>query len=139
MALDLSKIKALVEDDFMVDTCVVTRNEEGTEDENWDAVTMTYTGGDPDAEVYSGKCYISMTNTVQEIEEGGQLTSQTRYYLNIPLESPDTTDGDICTVLSSLNNPDLVGETFVLRDEETGTYKVKRRIHMVRVTPTVRG
>lgn len=123
----------------MIDECTITRNADATDDELWDPVTMTYSGGDPDAEIYSGQCWVTVTNTTQEIDEGGQATQQTRYYLNIPLESPDTADGDVVVLTSSVNNPDLVGERFIARDEETGSFKVKRKIHMVRVTPTRRG
>lgn len=141
MPIDLEDIKGFVEDEIMVDTCTITRNEDFTEDEDWDPVTMEYSGGDPDTVVYgpNGKCYFSTGSVPGENEEGGQVTQQARYYVNIPIDAPAVKDGDIVTATSSLRDPLLVDETFIVRGDEVGTHKVKRRIIMTRVKRTSRG
>lgn len=139
MALDLSDIQQFVEEELMVDTCRITRDAEFTADETWDPVTMTYSGGDDDEVVYEGQCWVSLqTSITVEETQGGANVQEGWYYLNIPSGSPHVQDKDFVEVtgVGEFSNPDLLGETFIVQNDEVGTYKVKMRIRMRRVIRT---
>lgn len=137
MVLDLTGVRQLVQDLFMGDTCTIERDTDLTEDEVWDPETMTYSGGDALDEVYDGICYVSSAG-MQPLEEsqGGAQTQESWYFLNIPLETAEVQDGDLVTItgVHEKTNPDLLGETFVVQQDQVGTFKVKTKIRMRRVT-----
>lgn len=113
----------------MVDTCTirrVTHTQTSTID---GAVTYDY------ATVYNGPCRIQQTTAQGQEEEAGEARL---VLLNLQLQLPMTVTGlqeaDQVTLTASVNDPDLVGRVFLIRDLAHKSEATARRVQITEAT-----
>jgi hypothetical protein len=133
MSIDLSSVKAFVEDHVMSDECLVTRDAAGSKDDVWNADTGEYDQAPDPIIVYEGKCYVGGSWQPSYTTEGGLEARIETYFLNIPLEEGPVIHGDRVVITASLRNPHLVDREFLCGGHDVGTHKVKQKIPIQRV------
>lgn len=133
MSIDLSAVKAFVEDQVMSDECIITRDAGGSHDDVWNPETGEYDLEPEGNIIYSGKCYVGGAWEPSETVVDGAEGRIENNFLNIPLEEGPVVDGDLVLITASLRNPHLVGAEFLCQGHDTGTHKVKQKIPMRRV------
>lgn len=130
MALNLDAIRT-VNESFMADECIVTRDVEQERDDIWDEVSGEYVPPPVDTiTVYQGKCMVYPNTGFTERIRGGSSEKVTAYWLEVPVVNTGFLANDLVKVTVSLNDPGLVGEEFFLDTEESDTYAASRRIRM---------
>lgn len=136
MSLDLTGIKDYVEAELMDDEVRIFRDPEREQDDEWDPETMTYTPPDDDEDlIYQGKCWISpVKGQADEASQAAQDVVVKWYNLNLPLEAPVLFDYDLVECIVATRDPHLAGAEFLVKTEEVGTFKIKRKVSMQRVT-----
>lgn len=129
MAIDLSGAQRLVEG-FMLDSCVVTRDPDGTADDAWDEESGTYYRPALDTdEIYSGPCFSSFEPWTPSEEGGGYNVLLERRWLYTPVNAAQFLPGDkvVYTVTSANSDPLLDGRVFRVIAQAEGTYQAVRR------------
>lgn len=133
MRLNLLPIRKLVEDLTMTDTCVITRDPQGTADDTWDEATGTYVPGANDRiTVYAGQCSVyPFSGVVQEDEEGAQEVAVARYWLGIPVSAEVTSKPEDLVKITAVDaiqgDPKLLNAEFSVVSQEFGTIQSSRR------------
>lgn len=130
MPLNLDPIKRIAEG-YMIDACVVSRDEEGNTDDLWDDVLGEYQPPADDlTEIYAGPCMIYPNSAFTERSRGDVPENVTQYWLEVPVEATGFMPEDIVLCTVSVNDPGLVDKVFILDTEENDTYAATRRIRM---------
>lgn len=118
---------------LMVDTCVVNRITKSTvlnEDTGKydDVVTKVY----PTGAAAAGPCILDRSNAMaREVEAGGQILLDRSDTLTLPVESSVGVDeDDIATIITSANDPALVGSKFRIEAPDSETYATGRRFRV---------
>lgn len=112
----------------MVDTCTVTR---GGGDDTLNPTTGAYTTPD-DTILYTGQCEVQISDglNTQTSDAGGQLVTQRRVTVKVPISVTDVEVDDIVTVTSSALDADLVGQTFRVVGTFAKTFATARRLQV---------
>lgn len=115
---------------LMVDACAVTRAGSSTTDDLTGAVTST------PATQYSGKCKVQQSQALgQRVDAGEASTVLLRLEVHLPVTgSQAVRRGDLVTVTSSVNDPDLVGKVFRIHDDHHKSFATARRLGVEEVT-----
>lgn len=133
MPLNLSGIERFLVGE-MIDEIILTRDEEGTEDDIFDPETGQYIkpGGD-DQIWYEGKALLMTLNVFpSQREEGGGTSLSIDFQLHIPKNTPAMTLYDHLTVISCVRTPHLVGKLFRIRSLEDNTFSVSQAARIYR-------
>lgn len=116
----------------MVDTCVINKAGETT----W--VNGAYVET-PGAQVYSGKCQIQVTDSinVQGENVGEQRITTERVTLKIPVSAPAVPINSVATItaVAPVSDPALVGRKYRVTGSHAATFKTARRLPVELVTP----
>lgn len=116
----------------MVDTCIVYRDPQGSADDTFDAATglLTQAGGDQST-VYTGPCMLRTANIQgRRDDEGGATLARKLQSARVPVSAPVMLFGDILVVLTSTNDPQLVGRRARVLDVVVNTFAVTRRLQL---------
>lgn len=136
MRLNLLPIRSLVESLTMNDACLITRDPEGTSDDNWDEETGTYTPPENDRdEIYDGRCTVyPFSGVVQEEDQGGQQMAVSNYWLGIPMGAEVEVHPDDLVEITAVDpeqgDPILLDKVFVIESQEFLTMASSRRFRM---------
>lgn len=117
----------------MVDACTITRA--GADDQTYDEATHTYTNA-ADSTVYSGKCEVQISDglTASNTEAGGTEVTVTRVTVKIPVAVTGVQVGDLITITTATNDPDLLGQGFSVVGLHSKTYGTARRLQVERTS-----
>lgn len=135
MRLNLDPIRRVVEEITMRDECEITTDPQGVGDDVWDPATGTYTPPAGDRTVlYTGICSIyPFSGVIQAGERGDEQIMETRYWVGIPMseevEVPPEALIEITAVDPDQGDPMLVGEWFVVDEQELQTMASSRRFN----------
>lgn len=110
-------------EDRMVDSCTIR-----TVDGVWDEETASYT--DAGTTVYAGKCEVKSENVrTTWADAQGKLVTLARYLLKLPIVGSETVRaGHLVHIDSCVNDPGLVGNTFVVDAFRGGSFTTARRL-----------
>jgi hypothetical protein len=107
---------------LMVDACLI-REITGESTGPGGVVTPTY------ATVYEGKCRIQQPDAQARQEDSGQAyLLMSRRQLQLPMAVTGVRADQVVTITASVNDPDLTGRVFVVRDEAAKTHATSRRV-----------
>lgn len=108
----------------MAEACTIRRRTGQTTDDLTGAVTPVY------VTVYSGRCRVQQSLAMGARTDAGEIsTVVARRELQLPVvASVGVRHGDEATITACVNDPDLVGRVFVLRDEHTKSEATARRM-----------
>lgn len=136
LPFDLSPLVNLAES-LMVQTCTITRDTDGADDDTLDQSTGLLTPVADQAPVYTGVCSVSFVATLRQAgvqEEAGRQLAPSRFRIDIPLEaSPLPQLGDIVTIVTSGSDQGLVGKRFKVETVSAATLAVRRQMLCVDV------
>lgn len=117
---------------MQVDACTIQRKGAGA------PVFNPSTGGytdPPPLTVYSGKCKVQVTDslTVSAVDFGGRAVNIIRATVHIPVTvDVEVKAEDTVLITAAVNDPQLVGDRFVVRDYVAKTHATARRIEVER-------
>jgi len=113
----------------MDDTCLITRDSQGGEDDVLNQTTGAVTPPTADkSTVYSGRCYLSGYGAgYQAGPRGGGIERDAQYTLSLPLSCPDLREGDVAVMTSARRDRALVGIRFVVKNPVNSTFAVSRK------------
>lgn len=116
----------------MVDACTIRRRLDDTDAAETGEVTKHYLSPDP----YTGKCRVQAARALaQEREAGEDFLLMLRLEVQLPVEQTAGLEvNDELTVTASVNDPDLVGRTFLVHDLFHKTEATSRRIQVTERT-----
>lgn len=116
----------------MVDACTIRRPTGYTEDDFSGTRTPTYASPNP----YAGKCRIQQALVQSTREDAGEDdVLLLRLEIQLPVVgSEGLAVGDEVTITTSVNDPDLPGRAFLIRDLAHKTDATARRIQCVERT-----
>jgi hypothetical protein len=108
----------------MLDACVIKRLTGETVNTATGAVTPAY------VQVYSGKCRVQQALAQGRIEVAGQASVvMAERQLQLPVAtSPDVRADDIATITACVNDADMIGREFRVRDEHGKSEATARRL-----------
>lgn len=112
----------------MIDACTV-RRKTGEAEGPGGVITPTW------ADIYTGKCRVQVraeTGTQSNVGEAALIL--TRHEIHMPISAEGILEGDAVTITASLNDPDLIGRTYAVRDVLTKSEATARRVTAVDVT-----
>lgn len=113
----------------MVDTCRITRSTNGAVDENTGRIART------EQTIYSGICRVQNQRAQSRAEEVGEDRA---LLLPMEIQLPATVTGlcvgDEVEILTSVNDADLVGRVFAIRDLAHKSEATARRVRAEEVT-----
>lgn len=127
MTFDQTAERALIES-RMLDTCVITRDSSGVDDDTLDPVTLNLTPAGATT-VYSGPCSVSPASGSVARREGERQDTRQEWNHRIPLSAPLPLYGDVVeiTAVHTDGDPALVGRRFVVQRVNAHTLGVSRR------------
>ncbi len=119
---------------LMDDTCVVTRDADGTLDADFEEATGRLLPQAPET-LYVGPCKVKsegLLSGTHGAQEGGGTINPRIYTGAIPLDidgvaTPVFQVGDLLTITSSRRDPELVGRAFRVGETRYGTFSVSRK------------
>lgn len=113
----------------MVDTCTIVRVANGAVDENTGRIAQT------EQTIYSGVCRVQNQRAQSRAEEVGEDRA---LLLPMEIQLPATVTGlcvgDRITITASINDADLVGRVFMVRDLAHKSEATARRVRVEEVT-----
>lgn len=113
----------------MYDTCTITRDTQGTDDDTLDQNTgaLTPPSGDTTT-VYTGKCvvYPYSQRRGQVDVEGSRIYAEKMYAARIPWSSPEPKIGDVLTVTASAHDAILVNRPLRVVEMDMSTFLTSR-------------
>lgn len=112
----------------MLDACTITR---GGGDPVFDPNTGTYTTPAPST-IYTGVCEVQISDglNAQQTEAGGQVVTERRVTLKVPMSVTGVEVDDIATITASLLDPDLVDQTFRVMGTFAKSFATARRLQV---------
>lgn len=112
----------------MVDACTITRS---GGDPVFDPNTGTYTTP-AGSTIYTGACEVQISDglNAQTFEAGGQVITERRVTLKVPMSVEDVRVDDIATITASMLDPDLVGQTFRVMGTFAKSFSTARRLQV---------
>lgn len=112
----------------MVDACTITRS--GGE-ETLNPTTGVYTTPAPTT-IYSGACEVQVSDglNAQETEAGGQVVTQRRVTVKVPMSVTGVQVDDVVTITASALDADLVDEVFRVVGEFAKSFATARRLQV---------
>lgn len=126
----------------MDDTCEITWDPEGVEDDTLNTATGELTPPNPDSgtiydastlgdggRALSGRCKVSaIGRDPRTTTEGGVAIRTGLYTGGLPWDAPIPPIGSILTMKSSRRDPDLVNKAFIVKDVVYGTFLISRKL-----------
>ncbi|MET7395618.1 DUF6093 family protein [Dactylosporangium sp. NPDC005572] len=113
----------------MVDTCRITRVTAVDTDETTGETTSVV------ETLYDGRCRVQRRGSEAQRENIGEASLVLlRVELQLPMSAAGLREGDDVEMTTSVNDPDLVGRTFRVRDVPDKTDATARRLTCVEVT-----
>lgn len=130
IAAVLPELRAQAES-MMVDTCRITHPGASV----WDDETGTYTPGEP-VTVYEGKCRLRRPAPAPQSTDAGETEwAVDVLVLSLPIAgSEDVADGNTVTMLTSANDPAMVGLELSVQGGHWQTNSTARRLPVKVVT-----
>lgn len=114
---------------LMVDTCTIRRKTGETTDPDTGVITPTLTT------IYTGKCRIQQQSGIARPADVGQANVfLSRLELQIPMAVTGVDSDDEAVIDTSVNDPDLVGRVFHVRELAHKTHATARRFQVDEVT-----
>ncbi len=125
-----------VTESVMADTCLITRDAEGPDDDTLDSATglLVRPAGEPST-VYAGKCWVrpgGLSRSLAErnrAEGGAYFTAQT-FDAAIPVSATIPLPGDEFTITAASTDATLVGRVFRVSAVDSTTFAVDRRLRL---------
>jgi hypothetical protein len=109
----------------MTDTCSIRRRTGSTTDENTGVETPSF------VEIYTGKCRLQQSDADAQAQNAGEAyVLLQRVQLQLPISVTGLKVGDEVTITASINDEDLVGRDFLLRDLPRKTDATARRVRV---------
>lgn len=109
----------------MLDTCVIRRVTGTTTDDFSGVPTKTYLNPDP----YTGKCRVQQTSPAATQYDVGQAAVRLQpLTIAVPIAVTGLEVNDEITITASLNDPDLVGRVFLVRELAHKSEATARRL-----------
>lgn len=129
--LDLTTARAAAET-IMVDTCTITRDAQGTDDDTLNQATGALTPPVPDIiTVYAGRCLVRPAENVpRSVAEGGVAITASLYEASLPYSAPVVSPGDLLAVTACVWDPALVGRAFRVRQALVTGVNIRRKVLM---------
>lgn len=113
----------------MVDTCTITRVTNGAVDENTGRIAQ------PSQTIYTGACRVQNQRAQSRAEEVGEdRPLLLPMEIQLPMTVTGLQVGDRVTITASVNDADLVGRMFMVRDLAHKTEATARRVRAEEVT-----
>lgn len=128
MAPDLTLARATALS-VMDATCTVRTDPQGRTDDLFDETTGEYTRPpDDQTTVYTGPCLLRPSQGLGQNRAtmGSAEQFVDRYDLRLPVTATGVHPGDVATIDTSPNDPDMVGREFTVLQAAGGTYAVTR-------------
>lgn len=112
----------------MVDECSITR---GGGAQTFDPNTGTYTTP-AGSTIYVGPCEVQISDglNAQTSEAGGQVVTERRVTVKVPMSVEGVQVDDVVTITASELDPDLVGQTFRVMSTFAKTFATSRRLQV---------
>lgn len=139
LPFDLSPLENLATS-LMVQTCTITRDTNGADDDTLDQTTGLLTPVDDQTVVYVGVCSVTFVKTLRQTgaeEEGGRQLAPSRFEVGIPLDATLPLGlprlGDLCEINTSGSDQGLVGKRFKVETVSAATLAVRRQMLCVDV------
>lgn len=116
----------------MVDACTITRP--GGED-TFNPNTGAYTTP-AGSTVYTGACEVQVSDglNAQTTEAGGQVVTDQRVTVKVPVSVEGVTVDDVVTITASAHDPNLVDKTYRVLGGFAKTFATSRRLQVEEVT-----
>lgn len=116
----------------MLDACTITR---GGGDPTFDPNTGNYSTP-ASSTIYSGACEVQISDglNAQTTEAGGQVVTERRVTLKVPMSVENVQVDDIATITASALDPDLVGQTFRVAATFAKSFATSRRLQVEETT-----
>lgn len=129
VALDLTTARAATAT-LMVDTCTITRDAQGADDDTLDQNTGVLTPPIPDTTtIYAGTCLVRpAANSPRVLTEGGDALTASLYEAILPHTSAAPLPGDVLTVTVSGWDAALVGRTFRVKEAHVASVNIRRSL-----------
>lgn len=109
----------------MVDACTVRRRTGESTDLDTGAITPTYLSPNP----YAGRCRVQQAQAQAQQHDAGQdYLLLLRLEVQLPMSVVGLQVGDEITITASVNDADLVGRVFLIRDLAHKTEATARRV-----------
>jgi hypothetical protein len=126
MTFDQTSDRAVVES-RMLDTCVITRDVGGVDDDTIDPETLNLTPAGVTT-IYTGPCSISPAGGTVDRREGDRQDTRQEWNHRLPLSAPIPKYGDVVeiTAVHADGDPALVGRRFVVQRIGAHTLGVSR-------------
>lgn len=116
---------------IMVNTCRITRDTLGNEDDTLDQTTGQLTPVADQTLVYAGVCsvqYVPVLRPVAVGGEGGRDLAPSRFRIDVPLDAPVARYGDIVEIVTAPTDPALAGRKFKVETVAASTLAVRRQL-----------
>ena len=112
----------------MVDECTITR---GGGDPTFDPNTGTYTNT-VGTTIYVGPCEVQISDglNAQTSEAGGQVVTDRRVTVKVPMSVEGVRVDDVVTITASELDPDLVGQSFRVMTGFAKSFSTARRLQV---------
>lgn len=124
----LARARAFAQGGF-IDTCRITRRTNGTVDENTGRIAQ------PVQVLYEGVCRVQNQRAQSRAEEVGEdRPLLLPLEIQLPMAVTGLRVGDDVAITASVNDADLVGRTFQIRDPAHKSEASARRIRVEEVT-----
>lgn len=129
VALDLTTARAAVAT-ILVDTCTVTLDAPGADDDTLDQTTGVLTPPDPDTTtLYTGACLVRPADNVPRVvSEGGVAITATLYEAVLPYSADVIPPGAVLTLTASSWDAALVDRSFRVRETVVSSVNLRRRL-----------
>lgn len=114
----------------MTDACVVRRKTSSTEgpggvmDETW-------------ADIFTGQCRVQVASRTEggsNADVGEAALVLTSHEIQLPIAADGILEGDQIEITAAVNDPDLIGRTYVVRTVLTKSEATSRRVSAIEVT-----
>lgn len=117
----------------MVDACTITRA--GAGDTTFDPNTGLYTNA-ADSSIYTGKCEVQVSDglSAQTTAAGGQVVTDLRVTVKVPMSVENIAVDDVVTITASLLDPDLVGKKYRVIGTFAKSFATARRLQVEEVS-----
>jgi hypothetical protein len=116
-------------EEFMIDTCIITRDWQQTRDDTLPEMSLTLSKPVSDSDkIYEGKCSIGRAGSPANKSLDGLDLDQPNYKILIPLSAPLIRVNDRISVTASVNDPTLVRKFIRVVHVEALTHKVYKAI-----------
>lgn len=125
MTIDLSGPQAFIESELFGDECTIWVEDVAAR--YLDTVSGEVVAG-ATTTFYDGACMVTGFGAADESDVGGVRRTARTGRVSIPVDAPEVPRGARVEITAAMNDPQLVGRTYVVTDVRASSFSVMRRL-----------